>query len=198
MLFFVEIVMLLLGLWIVIQGRVPGFILDRERAPLTAAEARLIGATLMLPLPLELVTSVMLVILLGGERGLEASVYVGPAVVVLVTVLFFALVFFLPRVSEARRLAEGHPPESVEPVVARLARQAYLFTLIGALGLTTPIFCPLAYRRAAVALRLIRQHGAGAGYRRFVRITRVAAVVVFAIYFLTLMWWAARLITQGF
>ncbi len=198
MLFFVEIVMLLLGLWIAIRGRVPGFILDRERTPLTAAEARLIAVTLLLPLPLELAISVMLVILFGGERGLAASAYVGPVVVVLATILFFVLVFFLPRVSEARHLAEGRAPQSTEPVVARLARRAYLFTLIGTLGITTPIFCPLAYRRAGAALRLIRQHGAGAGYRGFVQITRAAAVAVFVVYFLTLTWWAARLITQGF
>ena len=66
-----ELIMLGMGLWILFKGQLPRMLYNDEKYHILAPDARLLGLTLLLPLPVSFVwlTSLTLLFGEGGERA---------------------------------------------------------------------------------------------------------------------------------
>ncbi len=63
-----EIILGIAGIWILLVGKVPGWIVGEKGYEITGNKARLVGLILLLPIPITLVGGALLV-LLFGEAG---------------------------------------------------------------------------------------------------------------------------------
>jgi hypothetical protein len=85
MLFILEIVFLVAGAWALVTGRLPSWLLGGPGYVIEGAGARILGAILVLPLPLNFGLGILL-FLLSGENGLATAVYLETGTVLLVAV----------------------------------------------------------------------------------------------------------------
>jgi hypothetical protein len=193
------IALALLGVYILVSGTLPRFIASRERAVIRAAEARLLGVTLLLPLPLAIVLTVVIIVTLGPDAAGAAARWLDILTLLGMLALFFALLLFFqrPRAEAAasdRALAAD--ALAARDAIEKLGRQALLFALTGSLGAAAPVLCPLAYRRAEKALRLIKAQRSAERWRVPLRAVRIAAALTLGFYIVVVVWAAAVWMTM--
>ena len=173
MLLIVEIAMLIGGIWAIVAGKVPSFLVGGGKYQVEGIVARLFGVLLILPLPVAFLGAVVLALLFGEDSIGYA------ALLEIVTVLGVAvLAVVLVRVVGKR----VEPTSDTEAVIAKKAQGALMYALFSATGVAALICCPLAFVYASQALRLIDEHGIGEQHRRKAQAARVVAGV------LTLLW----------
>jgi len=191
----VELALALLGVYILITGSAPRFVVDLRRYTLDAPDARVIAVALVLPVPLSLVLTLVLIVVMDrAAQGIAP--YLEPAALVLCTLLFFALQYLFQRpVGDAARLPADAAAR--EAALRRSARQAVLFAMLATLGIPAPLLSPLAYRRAQAGEALIARGGVEPHLKGLLRVTRIASAVIFVAYAGVALWGVARALTQG-
>ncbi len=190
--------LLILGIIICATGKVPSFLHDNDKHPLLAEEARLMGALLLMPLPLALTWALMINAVFTEQSLAHFLGWTEPIATTLTLFLFVLLQAFLQRssVSVAPTDASGRDNWDDRKAIAFSGRRAILFQVIGTFILTAPVFLPLSWRRADEARRVSRRVGHSADYGRLGAILRVSGRVIFWIYFIVIIWIAARLMTM--
>lgn len=169
----IEIAMLIGGIWAVVAGKVPSFLVGGGKYQVEGVVARFFGVLLILPLPVAFLGGVVLT-LLFGEDGTGYA-----AMLEMVTVLGIAvLAVVLVRVVGKRI----EPASDIEAVISKKAQGALMYAIFSATGFAAVICCPLAFVYASQALRLIDEHGIGEQHRRKAQAARVVAAVA------TLLW----------
>ena len=173
MLLIAEIAMLIGGIWAIVAGKVPSFLVGGGKYQVEGLAARLFGVLLLLPLPVAFLGAIALTFLFGEEGTGYAAVL---EIMTVVGVAILAVV--LMRVVGKR----VEPASDVEAVIAKKAQGALMYALFSATGVGALICCPLAFVYASQALRLIDQHGVGEQHRGKARAARAIAAVA------TLLW----------
>jgi hypothetical protein len=169
----IEIAMLIGGIWAIVAGKVPSFLVGGGKYQVEGVVARLFGLLLILPLPVAFLGGVVLA-LLFGEDGTGYA-----AMLEIVTVLGVAvLAVVLVRVVGKRI----EPDSDIEAVISKKAQGALMYAIFSATGFAALICCPLAFVYASQALRLIDEHGIGEQHRRKAQAARVVAAIA------TLLW----------
>jgi hypothetical protein len=195
-----ELIMLGMGLWILFKGKLPGMLYNDEKYHILAPDARLLGLTLLLPLPVSFVWLTSLT-LLFGEGGEQAAICVEPALVMVILVIYYALQAAFTRTGPADTAEEVPVSAGAAPDTYRLiedgVRRGILYTLLAAMGLTAPVLAPLGYHRADVAIKLIKKFKIGEEYLQLAKRVRLAANAVFLVYLALVVYFAAVLMTGG-
>jgi hypothetical protein len=168
MLLILEIVMLPGGIWAIISGKVPTFLVGGGKYHAEGLVARLIGVLFVLPLPIVFVGAFALGFLFG--EGSKEYAILFEIVVVAGTALLAAI---LIRVG-GRRVEYA---SDVEATIAKKARGAFMYAVFSVTGVGAVICCPLAFMYATQALRLIDEHGVGEQHRRRANFARIVAGV---------------------
>jgi hypothetical protein len=175
MLLIVEVVMLIGGIWTIVTGRVPSFLVGGGKYQVEGLAARLLGFLLVLPLPVAFLGGLLLGLLFEGGAGyatlLELVIVLGVAVSAVV----------LMRVAGKR----VEHVSDVEAVIAKKAQGALMYALFSVTGVGALICCPLAFVYAGQALRLMDEHGVGEQHRGKAKAARIIAGAF------TLLWVAA-------
>jgi ABC-type sulfate transport system permease subunit len=99
-----EIILGIAGVWILIVGRVPTWIIGKKDFEITGMKARLIGLILALPFPFSFVTG-MILALLFGQDGVSYAFFVEIAIfiTVLIVVMILTRKFRIPVVKSANQ-----------------------------------------------------------------------------------------------
>jgi uncharacterized PurR-regulated membrane protein YhhQ (DUF165 family) len=84
-----DIILALAGIWTIIVGKLPSWIIGKRDHELTGMPARIIGLVLVLPVPISFTLSTVIA-MVYGEKGAGYAFIVGVAV--LITALIVALV----------------------------------------------------------------------------------------------------------
>jgi hypothetical protein len=186
MLCIIELILLAAGLWAMIRGRIPSFLIGGPEYVLEGSGARILGLLLVLPFPL----SVLVVVLLGLVFDMEASRF-SLTVEILNLVLVAIIVFVGARLIRKPRSIEGgiadDPAAELERVIARKSTGSFIYAILGLLGFAGIVLGPLAYYRAGQALRLMETHGIGHQFRSKARDARILAAMASAIWGLALL-----------
>ncbi len=82
---------------------------------------------------------------------------------------------------------------SIEAKINQKAHNAFVYSLVGVLGLPTLIVCPLAFVYANQALSLIRRYRSGEQYAETAKNARLLAAVLFLFYVALGAWFLAAL-----
>jgi len=106
-----EIILGIAGVWVLIMGKVPNWIIGKRDFEITGMKARLIGLILALPFPLSFVTGVVLAFLFGQD-GLSYAFFVEIAIfiAVLVVVLVLTRKFRVPMVKNTNQQVVDKEP----------------------------------------------------------------------------------------
>lgn len=82
----------------------------------------------------------------------------------------------------------------IEALISKKANEALIYALVGAMGLSAVVFCPLAIVYASQAIKLIDQHQLGEKYRSNAKAAKAIAIIftilytiTIALYFLTIL-----------
>jgi hypothetical protein len=126
----------------------------------------------------------MVLALFFGEEARGYAVLLELAVVLGVLTAALIVARFIRKPATATDASDTTTGESlnVEAVIAKKAQGSLIYALLGILGFTALVVCPLAFIRAGQALRLIDEHKVGERYRGTANTARVVAVVVFLAY----------------
>lgn len=175
MLLFIEIAMLLGGLYAIVSGKVPGILIGGGNYQVNNSTARLFGVLWVLPLPVVFLGAILLSIFFGDEGVAYAGI------LELVTVLGVAVL------SVVMMRVVGKPVEAtntIEAVIASKANGALMYAIFSMTGVATLSGAPLAWIYANQALKLIDEHQTGEQYRSKANIARVIGA-------LTVLFWLA-------
>ncbi len=77
---------------------------------------------------------------------------------------------------------------SIEATINQKAHNAFVYSLVGILGLPTIVVCPLAFVYANQALSLIRRYRVGEQYLETAKNARLLAAVLFLFYIALAAW----------
>lgn len=183
MLLIVEILMLVAGIWAIVAGKLPPFLFGGAKYRLEGWGVRLLGLILVLPLPTALVVGVLLGLLFGdqaiGYAALSESVIVLVCGVVAVIVSRFVRQPAIPSGTDG---AAADGLSDIEATIDKKVQGSLIYALLGILGLSAILVCPLAFIRANQALRLIDEHQIGEQHRGTANAARIIASVVFLFY----------------
>ncbi len=174
MLLILEIAMLVGGIWAIISGRVPSFLVGGGKYQVEGLVARLIGVVLLLPIPVVLLGAFAIGFFLGEDSSgyatlLEIVVVAGAAL----------LAVILVRVG-GKRVEYAN---DVEATISKKAQGALMYALFSVTGFGAVICCPLAFMYASQALRLIDEHGVGEQHRSKAKSARTLAGVFSLLWF---------------
>ena len=182
MILVLEIIFLISGLWAIFTGKLPSTLFSSAKYEIEGTAVRLLGVLLVLPLPVAFLGGVVLA-LLFGERAtgyatiFEIVVVLGVAVIALVAVRF---------IRKPKMVTDGAgdvvPISDTEANIARKAQGALMYALLGILGFTAIVVCPLAFIYATQAIRLIDEQHVGEQYRGRANAARIISVLVFLFY----------------
>lgn len=186
MLLILEIAMLVAGLYALIKGKVPSFIVGGSHFEVKSAPARVMGLIMMLPIPATFVLTLVLAFVMGASGQVDQSTLnvVATALEIVLVVLagvVTLILFYVFRKPIIATDAEGNPatPETnIEVEIARKTNGSALYVLLGLFGVTGLVLCPLAYIRTTEALRMIDEHHMGEKYRGRAKAVRIGAILV--------------------
>lgn len=182
MLLIVELVMLIAGIWAIVAGKLPSFLFGGPKYRFEGRGVRWLGLILLLPLPMAFVGGVVLALLFGDQSSdyallLELVIVLAAAIAVLIVSRFVRQPATTPSGGEA-----ADDLSKVEARIARKAQGSLIYALLGILGFSAILVCPLAFMRANQALRLIDEHHVGEQYRRTAHAARIIAPAIFLFY----------------
>ncbi|MCJ7583027.1 MAG: hypothetical protein MUP98_21120 [Candidatus Aminicenantes bacterium] len=168
MLLILEIAMLLGGLWALIKGEVPSFLVGGGKYKVEGNIARIIGILLLLPLPISFAGAMILVLIFGIDGEGYAVIF---EIVTVIIISIIALVL-VRSVGQKKEYAS-----EVEEIIAKKAQGSLMYAILSATGFAAIICCPLAIVYASQALKLINEHGIGEDYRKKAITSRGIAIV---------------------
>ena len=182
MLFIVEIALLIMGIWALVTAKTPSLIAGPQYQ-IEGRNARLLGIILVLPLPITFVVSFILALFLGQQVvGIIALLEIFLIVIVLITAMIFIRRVRQPiiRTDEAGNVIESI--SDIEATIAKKSQGSMIYAILGVLGFTAIIVCPLAFIRAGQAIQLINKHKIGENYRITANLARIFAAIIFVLY----------------
>ena len=151
------------GIWMIVQGRVPAGIFGGSRKSPEGIKARILGGMLLLPLGVGLTSNALAITFFGED---SSSLAICLEVATLVVIGLGALVYYR-IISEQLVVGVGADgkiqgqPDDIEGVIAKKARGALIYSILGILGVSGVILWPLAYFYSGQALNLIETTGLG-------------------------------------
>jgi len=178
-----EILMLIAGICAIIEGKIPSFLLGGARYKLEGRGVRWLGLILVIPLPVAYAVGVVLPFLFGAESAPYAVGIELMMVLVCATAAVVVSRYIRRPVMPAG--ADGDNAQdlaNIQAVIAKKAQGSLIYALLGILGFTAILVCPLAFIRANQALRLIDKHHVGEEHRGKANAARVLAPIVFLFY----------------
>jgi len=178
MLLVIEILLLIAGIIALATGKLPSFLLGGAKYRYEGRGVRWLGLILVLPLPLAFVSGVLLALLFGDQA--TGYTFVVELLIVLAVIIAVLIVSRYVRQPVAPLTSDGQP--NVEPIIAKKAQGSLIYALLGILGFSAIVVCPLAFIRANQALRLIDEHQVGEQYRGTAKAARIIAPVIFLFY----------------
>ena len=180
----VELVMLLAGLLIAITGNVPSWVMGGPRYEVRGRGVRWLGVVLALPLPITLVASIVAAFTLPESEaaGIAGVIELFAVLICAIVALVMMVRLRKPRTTVTADGVVMEAPPDIEAEIARKVRGSLFYALLGILGFTAIILCPLAFFRAGQALRTIDQQGVGTQYRGQAKAARTIAIVVFMLW----------------
>ena len=100
-----EIILGIAGVWILITGKVPGWIVGKKGFEIEGVKARLIGVILALPIPFSTAGGIILFLLVGKNAGgyailLELAVFITVLIIVLILIRKFRTPIFTTMVQQ--------------------------------------------------------------------------------------------------
>ena len=179
MLLLVELLMLICGIWAIATGKLPRLLFGGSQYTAEGRKVRLLGVLLVLPIPLAILGTVLLDLLFGMQcSGCDAllELFIVGAVGFASLIVFRAI---RQPVAKSNALAES---ARIETLISKKSYGALMYALLGGLGFTVFLLCPLALIRANHALRLINQHRVGEQYRHTANLARVLAALILLAY----------------
>ncbi len=179
MLTIIELILLAGGVYAIVRGRIPSFVIGGADYVVEGLGARFLGLLLTVPFLLSVITK----ILFGAAFGVEAT---AGSLFVEIPVLFIVSIIVLVG---ARLIRKPLEPESVdlELVIERKVTGSLIYALLGLIGFAGFVLGPLAYFRAGQALELIEAHGIGQKHQNNARFARRIAAVATVIWGLVLL-----------
>jgi len=184
MLLVIEILMLIAGIWAIVAGKLPPSLFGGAKWKFEGWGVRLLGLILVLPLPTAFVAGILLGLLSGdqavGYAALLELVIVLVCGVAAVVVSRFVRQPAIP--SGADDDAATHDLTAIAATIAKKAQGSLIYALLGILGFSAILVCPLAFIRANQALRLIDKHQVGQQHRGTANAARIIAPVIFLFY----------------
>lgn len=183
MILILEIIFLIAGLWAIATGKLPAFLFGGGHYTAEGTAVRLLGILLILPLPLAFMAGIVLGLLFGEDA--PGYAVVTEIVIVIGVAIAASIAFRFVRRPVTTTDSGGQVADDaakVETRIAKKAQGALIYSLLGILGFTAIVVCPLAFVYASQALRLIDEHKLGERYRNQANLARIIAVGVFTIY----------------
>jgi hypothetical protein len=181
MLFIIEIILLIAGIWTILKAKVPLFI-SGPQYQVEGANARLLGVILILPLPIAFIANFILSIFLDKGTALGSAILVEILVAIIVLV---ATRIFISRVGQSTitvdKTGQVENISTLNSIIAKKAQVAIVYAFLGILGPAAIVACPLAFIRTGQALRLINEYKVGESYRGLAYLGRGIAVVALLI-----------------
>jgi hypothetical protein len=186
----IEIFMLLVGIYALIVGSVPSFLLGGTQYELKGKYARLLGLLLVIPLPVAPALAVSM-LLLFGESVIDYLPWVEIALLVICGVAAVIIGNSVrqpatPPSDEKKAVTDSlAAPDDlikIEATIAKKAQGSMIYALLGILGFSAIVVCPLAFIRANQALRLIDEYHVGEQHRGAANGARILAPLVFIFY----------------
>lgn len=176
----IEIIMLFAGIWALVTAKIPSWVLGGPRYKLEGGGARLLGLILVLPLPLAFVGGFVLALFLGEEGAayatlLELLLVAGAAIAAVIVSRFV-------RQPATMDTTASEGSADIEAIIGKKAQGSLIYALLGILGFSAILVCPLAYVRAGQALRLMDAHHVGEQHRGTAKAARILAAIIFLFY----------------
>jgi hypothetical protein len=179
----IEILMLIAGVWAIATGKIPSILFGGAKYKLEGRGVRLLGLILVLPIPLSFITVIILAFIVGDQ----ATEYSGLIEVIIVLVCGIAAVVvsrYIRQMAIPSTSGDDVPEDQakIEATIARKAQGSLIYALLGILGFTAIVVCPLAFIRANQAIQLIDKYNIGEQYRRTANTARIIAPIIFIFY----------------
>lgn len=168
MLLILEIGMMIGGLWALIKGEVPSFLVGGGKYKVEGKIARIIGILLFLPLPISFAGAIILVLMFGID-GEGYAVIFEISTVIIISIIALILVRSGGQKKEYAN--------EVEEIIAKKTQGSMMYAILSATGFAAIICCPLAIIYASQALKLINEHGLGEEYRKKAITSKGIAIV---------------------
>ena len=181
--FIIEILMLIVGIWAIATGKLPSFLFGGAKYKLEGRGVRLLGLILALPLPAAFVAGFLLALLFGNQTTGYAVLL--EVVIVLACGIAAVVVSRFVRQPAIPAGSDGDTTKDLsnfEAIIAKKAQGSLIYALLGILGFSAILVCPLAFIRANQALRLIDKHQVGEQYRGTANAARIIAPIIFLFY----------------
>jgi hypothetical protein len=178
----IEILMLIAGIWAIAAGKLPSWLFGGARYKLEGQGVRLLGLILVLPLPAAFLAGVLLALIGDQATGYAAAVEL---VIVLACGIAAVVVSQSVRQPVIPAGGDGDTAEdlsNVEAIIAKKAQGSLIYALLGILGFSAILVCPLAFIRANQALRLIDKYQIGEQHRGKAKAARIIAPIIFLFY----------------
>jgi hypothetical protein len=163
----IEIAMFIGGIWALVKGEVPSFLVGGGKYKVEGTNARVFGLLLILPLPIAFLGGLILG-LLFGQDGVEYATILELVAVIGIAILSLVLVRIMGK--------QVVHVSDTEATIAKKAQGALFYAIFSGTGFATIICCPLAYIYANQALKLIEEHGIGEQYKSKAKTARGLAL----------------------
>lgn len=184
MLLIVEIIFIVTGIWAIATAKLPAFLFGGGQYKAEGAGVRGVGLLLLTPLPLTFILTIILYVIFGERATTYGAIL---EFFIVIGVAAGAAIAFR-RIRQPIGVLNNNgqwvvdEKTQIEALIAKKAQGALIYSLLGILGFTALIVCPLAFIYATQALRLIEKHKLGEVHRRTAYAARAIASVIFIIY----------------
>ncbi|MBI9049186.1 MAG: hypothetical protein JEZ00_07195 [Anaerolineaceae bacterium] len=183
MLLILELAFLGFGIYAIFTGKMSGFLFGGGKYKIEGTAVRLLGVLLILPFPIIFVSSFILMLFIGEDALLyasliEISVVVGVAIIASIAIRFIRK----PNIPEGNFSQVEIDKLEIESKISRKSTGALIYTITGAFGIVSIIVCPLAFLYATQAINLIKKHNVGEQHLKTAVYTRGLAIFFFVIY----------------
>jgi len=170
--------MLVAGIWAIVTGKLPSFLFGGSKYKFEGGGVRLLGFIFILPIPTAFIGGILLALLFGEQSSgyavlLELIIVLGVGIAALVVSRFVRQPAMTGSDDASGDLVD------VEAIIAKKSQGSLIYALLGILGFSAILVCPLAFIRANQALRLIDEHQVGERYRGTAKAARIIASIIF-------------------
>jgi hypothetical protein len=197
MIIVLEIAFFFGGLYAIITGKIPGFLIGGPRFEVIGTPARQLGVPMMLPLPASFAVSFLMARLYGTQGiGYAATFEFGFTVLIAVIVWIAIRNLRKPKMTMN---AEGVMVEAVSNIEDDIIRQlnsAWFYAIVGII-FAGFILGPLAFWRASQVIKLIEQHHVLENKLSGARFVRVMGIVVGGLWLLSCGWFLWFMLTYS-
>jgi hypothetical protein len=181
-----ELVMLGGGLYVLITGKIPGFLLGGHRSDryeVSEGLARFLGFLMILPIPCAFMTGVLMRLTMDPSSVKGTAIFAEVAIVV-GTAILVLIIYTIARtpVDVDPSCLENGTDGSVDKIriaddINRKINGSLIYVILSALGFAAIVTCPLAILRITKAIKLIDTHQVGEEHRQKAQIVRRVAIL---------------------